>query len=487
MAITNVTAGDNSSETSAQLQIRLQIEEAIARQEEAKSKARQEEAKSKARQEEAKSKARQEEAKSKARQEEAKSKARQEEAKVKQEEAKVKQEEQKTKQEEQKTKQEEQKTKQLELQENRKKPSTEEIEGSKRKHILSGQSSSSMKILNAAFDNDVFLKTHVRGHIQDIDIEALLNDNINIKDDMMDVIEKCFHPFKTCDKTAEDIIQDAFGRSINNVFDEIAHLTSLKYVNTSHYRYLKGKAPDCGFLFKNINIIKKNQTQVLTDFIVCAGEFKTTDIDITKSHVVGQLSRYLYDLLIEQKRDKIYGFLTNTHQIKFYCLEKVEGLDLCDYYESKPFQFFTAAVPETSSSSSSSREVRQTANVQSKEIRWNTDTLKIFMKFLTMNWQFYGCSMLNISPYDDLNQDEFNIGRKSGSGLTSTVYGLNRNTNVNNDTNRRAIKIAKRNEYSDYLKNEVTMLEQLKQSEDSINFKKYFENIFSSSPTGKFS
>jgi hypothetical protein len=274
---------------------------------------------------------------------------------------------------------------------------------------------------------------------------------------------------------------------MNNVFDEIAHLTSLKYLNTSHCCYLKGKAPAYGFLFKNINMIKENQINILTDFIVCAGEVKTTDIDITKSHVVGQLSRYLYYVLIEQKRDKIYGFLTNAQQIKFYCLEKVEGLDLCDYYESKSFQFFTAAFPETSSSSSLSRDVRQTANEQSEEICWNTHTLKIFMKFLTMNWQFYGSSILNISPYDDLNQDEFNIGSKSGSGLTSTVYALNQNTNVNNDTNCRAIKISKRNEYSDYFKNEVQILEQLKQSKDSINFKKYFENIFSSSPTGKFS
>jgi hypothetical protein len=89
------------------------------------------------------------------------------------------------------------------------------------------------------------------------------------------------------------------------------------------------------------------------------------------------------------------------------------------------------------------------------------DTLKLLMKFLTMDWQFYGSSMLNISPYDDLNQDEFNIGLKSGSGLTSTVYALNRNTNVKNGTNSRAIKISKCNEYSNYFKNEVIMLKKL--------------------------
>jgi Holliday junction resolvasome RuvABC DNA-binding subunit len=102
----------------------------------------------------------------------------------------------------------------------------------------------------------------------------------------------------------------------------------LKYLDTSRCCYLQRKAPGCGSLLKNINITKENQRQILTDSIVCAGELKTTDIAITKSQVVGQLSRYLHYLLIEQKRDKIYGFLTNAQEITFYCLEKVEGLNL---------------------------------------------------------------------------------------------------------------------------------------------------------------
>ncbi|CAF3424441.1 unnamed protein product [Rotaria socialis] len=365
-------------------------------------------------------------------------------------------EETKARQEEAKAKQEEQKTKQKELRQKRKRPSTEEIEGSKRTHILAGQSSSSIKAVTAAFHNPGFFNIHANDHIQDLDMETLLNDNIHIKDDMMSVIEKCFGPWKSCGKANEDRIQEAVDDSINAALHKIAHLTSLKYLSTPQCRYLDGKAPDCGFVFKNINITKENQKQVLTDFIVCAGELKKPGVYIGLKGVVEQISRYLYYVLIQQKREKIYGFLTNTQQIKFYCLKKVEGLDLCDYYESKPFHFYTA-VPKTSSSSSS-HNVRQTTNEKSNEICWNTDTLKIFMKFLTKDWHFYGYSMLNI----------------------------NQNTNVNTGTKRCAIKISKRNEYSDYFKNEVKMLRQLKQSEDSINFKKYFENIFASSPTGNF-
>ncbi|CAM4962348.1 unnamed protein product [Rotaria socialis] len=294
-----------------------------------------------------------------------------------------------------------------ELRQKRKRPSTEEIEGSKRTHILAGQSSSSIKAVTAALHNPSFFNIHVNGPIQELDMEILLNDNIKIKDDMMSVIEKCFGPWKSCGKADEDRIQVAVDHSINAALHKIAHLTSLKYLSTPKCRYLDGKAPDCGFVFKNINITKENQKQVLTDFIVCAGELKKLDVNIGLTDVVGQISHYLYDVLIEQKRDKIYGFLTNTQQIKFYCLKRVEGLDLCDYYQSEPFHFFTA-VPKTPSSSSS-HNARQTTNEKSNEICWNTDTLKIFMKFLTMDWHFYGYSMLNISPNDYLHQDRFNI------------------------------------------------------------------------------
>ncbi|CAF2194895.1 unnamed protein product, partial [Rotaria magnacalcarata] len=108
-----MATGDNVSETAAQLEFQLKIEEAKARQEEAKAK-----------------------------QEEAKSRARVEEAKAKQEE---------------------EKTRQLELQQKRKRPSTEEIEGSKRMHTLAGQSSSSIKAVTAAFHNPGFFDIHVRG------------------------------------------------------------------------------------------------------------------------------------------------------------------------------------------------------------------------------------------------------------------------------------------------------------------------------------
>ncbi|CAF4616976.1 unnamed protein product, partial [Rotaria magnacalcarata] len=68
-------------------------------------------------------------------------------------------------------------------------------------HTLAGQSSSSIKAVTAAFHNPGFFDIHVRGHVQELDIESLLNDKIKIKNDMMGVIEKCFDPWKSCDKT----------------------------------------------------------------------------------------------------------------------------------------------------------------------------------------------------------------------------------------------------------------------------------------------
>ncbi|CAF2421983.1 unnamed protein product [Rotaria sp. Silwood2] len=397
-------------------------------------------------------------------------------------------EQEQTKREKIKTKAilEQEKTKQLELEE-RKRKSTKEIEESKRMKILNEQSSSSKKKrFKAAMHNRGFFDIYARNNVQLLEIQSLLNVNNKINDDMMYALEKCFLPLKLCDKKLESSIQAAFDMSLNNLFNELSDLTSLKYLNTSHCCYLEGKAPDCSFVFKNINILKDNQIVVLKDFIVCLGELKRLDGNIVKEDPVGQVSRYLNYILDEQNREKIYGYLTNAEQIIFYCLQKKPMSDLYDYYESKPLDFFID-LPKTSSSSSSSSSVAaKKKSKQSNKIHLNSDTLKVFIKFLTMDWEFYGCTMLNISPNDRLHEDIFNIESKAGSGLTSIVYVLNQNTNVNTDQKRYVIKISKHDEYSNYFKNEVKMLEPLKQSNDSINFKKYFENIFASSPTGNF-
>ncbi|CAF3365429.1 unnamed protein product [Rotaria sp. Silwood1] len=357
----------------------------------------------------------------------------------------------------------------------KKRKNTDEIEGSTPMNILHGQSSSSKKRLNAVMHNRDFYDIHVRDNVQLLDIKSLLNDNNKINDDMMNALEKCFDPLKLCDKKLESSIQGAFGSSLNNVFNELSALTSLKYLNTSHCNYLEEKAPDCSFILKNINIDKNNQRAILKDFIVCLGELKRFDVNIVKEDPIGQISRYLYYILDEQNREKVYGFLTNAEQI----IQKPLS-DIYDYYESNPLEFFTG-LPKTSSVAAKKKQ--KTSN----EICLNIDTLKIFIKFLTMDWEFYGYTMLNITPNDRLCEDKFNIESKAGSGLTSIVYVLNQNNaNVNNDTKRYVIKISTNDEYSDYFKNEVKMLEPLKQSQDSINFKKYFENIFASSPTGKF-
>ncbi|CAF4714545.1 unnamed protein product, partial [Rotaria sp. Silwood2] len=63
-----------------------------------------------------------------------------------------------------------------------------------------------------------------------------------------------------------------------------------------------------------------------------------------------------------------------------------------------------------------------TTTEQSRQTYFNKDTWEIFMKFLTMNANFYEYTQLNINSLDDLLGDKYNIRRKLGIDLTAMVF-----------------------------------------------------------------
>lgn len=79
--------------------------------------------------------------------------------------------------------------------------------------------------------------------------------------------------------TTERVIQDALNYLIKELFVKFDNLTSLKYLNTHSWQclnpaesedsdYCEAKAPDCTFVYKNINISMSSQNNVRTKVII---------------------------------------------------------------------------------------------------------------------------------------------------------------------------------------------------------------------------
>ncbi|CAF4773393.1 unnamed protein product, partial [Rotaria sp. Silwood2] len=158
-------------------------------------------------------------------------------------------------------------------------------------------------------------------------------------------------------------IQNAFDQLLVRLLSILNKDTSLKYLRTCRKKYLEGRAPDCTFTYKNVNIDIDKQYKCLQDVAVCLGEIKSSSNPITDAGSIGQLLLYLTILLLKQTRERIYGFLINIKYITFYYAEKKPHSDLYDYYQSEFFKLFND-LSETSSSSSSVN--MKTTNEQSK-------------------------------------------------------------------------------------------------------------------------
>ncbi|CAF3880265.1 unnamed protein product [Rotaria sp. Silwood1] len=339
------------------------------------------------------------------------------------------------------------------------------------------------KNLYLTFCNGGFYSYCVRPYMKFFNITSLVDYNNNVNDDMINIFQKYFNPLKSNKNFSERKIQELFNKSITELFSRYNSSTSLKFVNSPKQKTVyDNKAPGYCFTFKNINIDKKNEYETLQDFIVCVGEFKALTNSIDSNDSIGELLRYLTLILDVQNRVKIYGFLTNIKFMKFFYVTKDPYSSLCHYYQSTDKLEMITGLHKSSSSSTSSK----ISGKQSEEYLFNRDAWKIFIKFLTMDWNFYEYRMLNVKPDDYLYADKFNIKTRIGNGLTSMVYLLEKN--VDNlsiiDPRSLVLKICKKDIYREYLKNEYEILKMLKQSNNSNNFDLFFEDVFQTPLTG---
>ncbi|CAF3175721.1 unnamed protein product [Rotaria sp. Silwood2] len=357
-------------------------------------------------------------------------------------------------------------------------------QNSKRMKLAHGPPSSSSFIeeLSRAISKPGFFNTYAK-HIKSFKINYLLHDNnhFNDNDDLDDQLKNCIEDYLRLTSSSIMLkanIQNAFDKLIVSLLSILNKDTSLKYLRTCKKNYLEGRAPDCTFIYKNVNIDIDEQCECLQDVTVCLGEIKSSSNPITDTDSIGQLLFYLTILLLKQTRERIYGFLINIKYIRFYYAEKKPYSDLYDFYQSKSFKLFNDLF-QTSSSSVNMK----TTNEQSKTSYINEHTWKIFLKFLTMKTEFYQYTALNINPNDYLYDDKYSIQRKLGGGLTSMVYLLKKNNNNYSKIgpSHPVIKISKGSKYSRLFKNEVNMIKQL---ENLDNFHLYFQSIYCSSDEG---
>ncbi|CAF2114467.1 unnamed protein product [Rotaria magnacalcarata] len=385
-------------------------------------------------------------------------------------------------------------TKRLEL-EREKREHVEENDAQKRlKSQDEQQTSTSSQNHSSALDNASYYNSIVKKDLYRFDIESLLNDNDNINDDMINIFEECFYSSVLDRIILENNMQVVLEDSIHKLFDKndkFKNLSSLKYLNTTHHKYLmQNTSPDCTFTYKNININIRDEYGSLQDFVVCLGEVKSSNESIDAFKHIGQLCSYLTDVLKIQNRQKIYGFITNLQHIRFYYVVKERNSSSCNYnfYQSDKLEMFYMPSKSTSSSSSSSAVNKQISNEQLRRRHLNNDTMKILIKFLTMNAGFYEYNMLNINPGDNLFGDQYYIRTRLGCGLTSMVYLLVHN-NYNeslSDRQSRVMKICKSEDYCDMFMNEINIFLELKNLNDTNNLKLFFSNIEEASLEGKF-
>jgi hypothetical protein len=288
--------------------------------------------------------------------------------------------------------------------------------------------------------------------------------------------------------SSQKLIEAKLQKHVNDLIADLLNAfgdsTVLKYQDTVSSKYLGPKfSPDCTFIFKNINAEK----DCLEDFVVCLGELKRSNKDMTEKNVIGQLLQYLSLLITKQARPKIYGFLLNTEYIQFYYVERRPNSSDYNYFKSKSLPIYV----DSSNNLPINNSQKPTTNQKSKNhFQYCEDTWKIFTKFLIMNMDFYRYETLNIDPSDN-QLNKYLITKRLGFGLTSKVYLLNNQTNNKrrskrnntNDIESGVIKISKQDGYSSEFLNELKITKKLK-LKDINKFKLFFQEIIYSSPTG---
>ncbi|CAF5049211.1 unnamed protein product, partial [Rotaria magnacalcarata] len=286
-------------------------------------------------------------------------------------------------------------------------------------------------------------------------------------------------------KKIENEYQNEFDQLMLKLLRILHERTSLLYLNTQNKKYLEGKSPDCTFIFNDINVNIKKEDNYLQDFVVIIGDVKEPTKSIDDTQARNEILTYLQLLLNKQRRNKIYGFLTNIKCIKFFYVQKNSNFCLYDYFESPTLNTFDYLFDVTPSMHILTTNTSIIG--QSKNISLNKETWIIFTKFLIMQKDFYEYTTLNISYIDILLPNRYSIEKKLGKGSTSNVYLLEKtesNTCID-DPEHCVIKICRQNEYSLLYLNEMKMINELKRLNISNKFNLFFEDIIHLSPAGK--
>ncbi|CAF1617396.1 unnamed protein product [Rotaria magnacalcarata] len=342
-------------------------------------------------------------------------------------------------------------------------------------------SSSDDSFVECSFDTDID-NDSIKKNICPFDINFMLQENNHFNESIENCIKDYMGNALSCVKKIENEYQNEFDQLMLKLLRILHERTSLLYLNTQNKKYLEGKSPDCTFIFNDINVNIKKEDNYLQDFVVIIGDVKEPTKSIDDTQARNEILTYLQLLLNKQRRNKIYGFLTNIKCIKFFYVQKNSNFCLYDYFESPTLNTFDYLFDVTPSMHILTTNTSIIG--QSKNISLNKETWIIFTKFLIMQKDFYEYTTLNISYIDILLPNRYSIEKKLGKGSTSNVYLLEKtesNTCID-DPEHCVIKICRQNEYSLLYLNEMKMINELKRLNISNKFNLFFEDIIHLSP-----
>ncbi|CAF3962256.1 unnamed protein product, partial [Rotaria sp. Silwood1] len=141
-------------------------------------------------------------------------------------------------------------------------------------------SSTDDSFLEYSSDSDID-NDFINNNICLFDVNFLLEENDHFNESIENYIEDYIQNILSCTKKGENEYQNVFDELMLKLLCSFHGRTSLSYLNTRNKNYLKGKSPNCTFIFNDININIKNEYQCLQDFVVIIGNIKepTESID----------------------------------------------------------------------------------------------------------------------------------------------------------------------------------------------------------------
>ncbi|CAF1380351.1 unnamed protein product [Rotaria sp. Silwood1] len=321
--------------------------------------------------------------------------------------------------------------------------------------------------------NEDFYYKEMANNISEFEIHSLLNDSLcSLNDDVynnnielriknyLEDIQNSSNSFESFNTILETTLQTAFDKFMDMLLKSFENYTVLKYINSSKKHSLDGCSPDCSYIFKNVSIKDTSISKVLSNFLICFGELKTSTNGNFTTATIGEIGRYFNMLNKSQGWRRIYAFLYDFYTITFFYCEKMSNKDDLQYYQSK-----TLKLIEDDPVKRSNFDVIK-IDKESKEIYFSKENWKIFIKFLTMKYEFYHYEMLNIIPSDYLLGDSYEIIDRLGKGATSIVYLLQMKNKVNK-SKKYVMKILRKHKFSWNFEHEMKIIKELRKSKDT--------------------